>query len=412
MPTRRTAWLLLALCAGLYLYRTVFVVWPFLFRMQGDFGHYRLAAGAILDGATPFAHGFDYPPLLPVLLAPIAHLPLGAARVILYLFSQACLIGAAACLVRPLGGDLPALAAVAAVWAAGGTIPENLALGQINPLLLLLLALAYRWDAARPSRAAGMIGLAAGIKIWPGLLLAAYLGRGRRRSLAAGLAAAAAAVAVPWLLLAVLTPPPHLPAATDYWMGTPAPLNLSLPAAALRGTYPPKRMGEDPLPEDWRVGDDPATLRLAPWRKRLSVWVSLLALSTGLCALALRTSWTAGVDRGERPAASDRVLVLAALTALATLASPISWYHYQLFALPGLALVAADARRRRAILPLAGAGVLLAGLTHTALLRRLAGGPEERSILVVGIVVPLLAASLFGALVARIGSQETPAPQA
>jgi cytochrome c oxidase assembly factor CtaG len=155
-------------------------------------------------------------------------------------------------------------------------------------------------------------------------------------------------------------------------------------------------MGADPIPGDWLVGNNPAELHLTPWRRRLSVWVALLALAAGLFALALRAP--TGFDTPR-----DRLFVLAALTALATLASPISWYHYQLFALPGLALLAAAALRRRALLPLAGTALLLAGLTHTDLIRRLAGGPEERSILIVGIAVPLLAASLFAALVAEIG---------
>jgi alpha-1,2-mannosyltransferase len=401
MSTRRAVWLLVAVSVAVYLYRTVFIVWPFLFQTPGDFGYYRQAAAAILDGATPFAHSFDYPPLFPLLVTPLARLPLGTARIAWYLLSQGCLIGAAACLVKPLGGDPAALAAVAAVWAAGGTLPENLVLGQVNPLMLLLVALAWRWDAERPGRAAGAIGLAAGIKVWPGLLLAAYLGRERRRALGIGLAVAAAAVVLPWLLLTALTAPPHLPASGEYWMGTPAPLNLSLPAAALRGTYPPRKMGEDPLPGDWLAGNNPAELHLTPWRRRLSVWVALLALAAGLFALALRGGW----DRAEP---RDRLFVLAALTALATFASPISWYHYQLFALPGLALLAATALRRRALLPLAGAAILLAGLTHTELIRRLAGGPEERAILLVGIAVPLLAAALFAALVAGIGRARIP----
>ncbi len=425
MPIRRTAWLLVAVCAAIYLARTGLAVWPFLFRAPGDFGYYQRAAAAILGGATPFTHGFDYPPLLPLLVTPLARLPFGAARAVWFLLSQGCLIGAAACLVRPLGGDLPALAAVAVVWAAGGTIAENLALGQVNPLLLLLLALAWRWDAARPRRAAAMIGLAAGIKLWPGLLFAAFLGRGRRRALAAGLATAAAAVALPWLVLALATAPPHLPASGDYWMGTPAPLNLSLPAAALRGTYPPRKMGEDPIPADWLVGNNPAELHLTPWRRRLSAWVAFLALAAGLAALAWRAGDPAAgarqVEAPETPetpgaagvglavsaglAPRDRLFALAALTALATVASPISWYHYQLFALPGLALLAAEALRRRAFLSLAGTALLLAGLTHTELIRWLAGGPEERSILIVGIATPLIAASLFAALVAEIGRQ-------
>jgi hypothetical protein len=411
MPTRRTAWLLPAVAVAVYLYRTVVVVWPYLFRAPGDFAFYMRSASAILQGGTPFTHGFDYPPLLPVLLAPLALLPPAAARVVWYLLSQGCLLGAAVVLARPLGGDLPALAAVAAVWAAGGTLAENLVLGQVNPLLLLLLALAWYWDAERPGWAAAAIGLAAGLKLWPGLLLAAYLGRSHRshrRALGVGLATALAAVVIPWLVLAVATAPPHLPPSGEYWMGTPAPLNLSLPAAALRGTYPPRKMGEDPIPDDWLAGNDPAAPPLAPWRRRLSVWVALLALAAGLFALGLRAEGSSRDPRAGGLAPRDRLFVLAALTALATFASPISWYHYQLFALPSVALLASDALRRRALLPLAGAALLLAGLTHSDLIRRLAGAPEERSILVVGIAVPLLVASLFAALVAEIGRRRAP----
>jgi hypothetical protein len=58
---------------------------------------------------------------------------LDGARVAWFLVSHACLLGAAACLWRPLGADLAALAILGALGSLGGTIQENLALGQRRP---------------------------------------------------------------------------------------------------------------------------------------------------------------------------------------------------------------------------------------------------------------------------------------
>src|SRR6202035_5419195 len=347
MPNRRAAWLVGVPCLGIYLYRTGVVVWPHLFSSPGDFGYYHRAAAALLVGQSPFAYAFDYPPLLPILFAPLALLPLDAARMAWFLVSQACLLGAAVCLWRPFGRDLAALAAIAMVWALGGTAPENLSLGQINPLLLLLLAVAFRQNDPRPARAAAALGFAAGLKVWPGLLLATDLAPRRRRALALGLGVASLSLLAPWILLTVLSAPPHLPTSTGYWRGTPAPLNLSLPAAALRATYP-LRPKDAALPLDWEVGNNPEQLHLAPWRQGLSVGVAVLSLALGLGALLHRASRTSLAEP------RNRLFALSALTALATFASPIAWYHYQLCQFPGLSLLSASYLRRRSLLPVAG----------------------------------------------------------
>jgi hypothetical protein len=61
--------------------------------------------------------------------------------------------------------------------------------------------------------------------------------------------------------------------------------------------------------------------------------------------------------------ATSALHAMAAAVSLALLASPISWYHYQLLQLPGLALLA----RRWASRPvrLLGLAALAAGLTWT-----------------------------------------------
>ncbi|HWM92274.1 MAG TPA: glycosyltransferase family 87 protein [Thermoanaerobaculia bacterium] len=384
MPSRRGAWLLLAVFLGIYGWRNGLVVWPWLFQTEGDFGNYWRAAGEILDGRSPFTPTLNYPPLIAFLLLPLGALPLDAARVSWFLISHACVLGAAVALWRPLGRDLRALAVLGALWACGGTLQENLALGQVNSLLLLVLALAIRWELERPGRAAAMIGLGAGLKLWPGLLLLQYLARGRFRALAVGVVALALCVTVPLLLVATFLPPPHLPQGTGYWMGTPAPLNVSLPALALRLTYP---IGDDgDLPQDWKTGTS-VGLHLDSRRRQISVVVSLTALALGLGALAL-ARWGKRRPDGGRWA-------LVALTALAGLAAPLSWYHYQLLQFPGLALLGTAYLHRRAWLPLAGLVALTAGLTRNEIRDLLVGdGGAERS-LVMGAVIVLLNTILF-----------------
>jgi hypothetical protein len=371
MPTRRVVWLLGVLLLGVYLYRNGMMVWPFLFRSAGDFIHFHAAGRALLQGESPYAEWLAYPPLMPLLMAPFGALDLQAARIAWFLVSHACILGAALLLWRPLGADTAAFAAIAAVWALGGAAQETLGLGQVTPLLLLLVAWAFRTDSARPERSAAALGLAAAVKLWPGLLLAADLRPGRRRALLIGIGTAALGIAIPLVLLMTLAPPPWTPRNAGFWMGTPAPLNVSLPATALRLTY--ERNGEE-IPEDWQAGTHPR-IELPAWRQAVTAGTAAATLLLGLLLV---------------PVFRSRLHLLAALVALALLASPISWYHYQMMQFPGLALLTAEALRSRAWGRLAGVTALEFALTRSEFRDLLAGWP-----MLPGIVLVLMGAVLF-----------------
>jgi len=390
---RRTgaAWLL---AAGVLVYAVLQVWLParHLADSPGDFGNYYQAARAILAGSSPYTvHNFDYPPLVSLVVLPLGLLSLEGARIAWFVLSEIALLAAAALTWRALGGGARAAAIVAVLWCFAGTIQANLAVGQVHPLMLALLAGAFAALDRRPRLAGVLLGLAAALKLWPALLLGVFLLQRRWGAFASGVATAAAGVLVPLALLAAALPPPALPASAGYWRGNPAPLNLSLPATALRlatwpaappdgvhrgngtdgtngvrlgaGAHPGEeegpRQGAEagarqgdrqgagparPMPRAWLRGNNPRVFKLPSGLAQLSVLVSLLCLAAGGTALA-GIGMTGRRLHAGGPA-SGRTM-LAALVSLALVASPISWYHYQLFQLPGLALVGAGLWRHR-----------------------------------------------------------------
>lgn len=346
--------------AAFYLYRNLWVAWRELAVRPGDFGHYFAATRSLAAGGTPYTvAGFDYPPLPAFLLLPLAGLEELAARQVWLCVGQVCLLAAAGLLWRLLGGGRGTLLVVAAVWCLAGTVAENLVLGQVSPLLLLLLVLClWGLDRGRPAWSGAAVGAAAALKLWPAVLFGVHALAGQRRALAGGGVALLLLLVLPWGLVFTL-PAPHLPQAAGYWMGTPALLSFSLPAVALRLADPPA--GRGALPRNWLRGNDPRALELPPGRQALAVGVAALTLALG--GLTLGRRWRG--RRKEAPAAERQNLLLAAtaLVALALAASPIAWYHYQLLQLPGVALLASRWRRRAGAL--AGLALLAAGLTWT-----------------------------------------------
>ncbi len=385
--------------AAFYIQRSIWRAALLLPERIGDSANYLKAATAILAGDSPYTvANFDYPPLAAVIVLPLALLP-DLARVVWFVLGHLFLVAAAILLWRFIGRDRIAAVAIALVWCLGGTVAENLVLGQFNPLLLLLLVVAMV-SGKRIGSAA--LGLATAIKIWPGLLVLAAFLRRRWRVFAEQTLWAIGLIVIPLVALVVFLPPPHVPASSGFWMGTPAILNFSLPAQALRLSELPNP--GDELPRNWRLGSDPQRLTLSRSQQRLAVVVSLSAL-----AICLGFIWRAVWYRGM-----DRLPLLAALVSAALVTATISWYHYQLLQFPGIAWLGScywrESRMARLFLLV---GVTL-GLTwfHAIPAEFVGlGSPAQQALYVLlrGALVPIFGLLLLTLYLQRAG--ETTRPQ-
>jgi hypothetical protein len=344
-------WLFLALCAGWYLNENLRQQLPGLIDTPSDFTHYYQAARQVAHGLSPYGDAsYDYPPAVAFVLTPLALTDYVTARRIWFAASHVFLLLAAWLMWRALGADLLAACCVACVWAFGAAAGESLSLGQLGPLLVLLLALAYTRVSSAQGISAG-VGLA--LKFIPGLLAVVILLRRDWRALAGMATAVGIAVLLPAALIAHWNPALASPIRADYWMGTPAILSWSAPSVVLRALDPPGR--GRPLPQDWEFGNSPASTHLPPGRRAISVAVAAAILLAGMGALAIGCGGQLGADQAPFAA--------AALLSLGVAASPISWTHYQILQYPGLALLLCSALRRRAWI-LAAATVVLGALLY------------------------------------------------
>jgi hypothetical protein len=182
-----------------YLYTLAVLLWeaPFI-----DFAHYYTYATVVRLGRNPFdletvaqvdallairraGAGANYPPLFYALMLPWTLMAFRPAAVMWFFLSQVCVFGALALCLRRF--ELPSPIGVAAtLFVAFSYQPlvENLALGQINPMLLLLVTLAW-WGAraGRPWVAAVSVALCPFVKVQYALLLPALWWMGQRRVL-------------------------------------------------------------------------------------------------------------------------------------------------------------------------------------------------------------------------------------
>lgn len=428
--SRRTSWILalgvVAAAMAAHVERSGAPVLAHLASRPGDFSYNFEAAARLVAGESPFHPGFAYPPVVPLLYSPLVALDREVARFTFYVLSQLALVGSAVLLMRPAGGGPVGVAAVGLTFGLAGTLAENLALGQLNPWLLLSIAAAMRWmrpsEHPRPAfdRAAAALGIAAALKVWPGLLLGLWGLRRRWRGLALALLVTALLVVVPLVGYRLWLPPPHHSVTQGFWMGTPALLNFSLPASVLRATY--GWSAAEAVPRDWESGVHPAGLALSGRRRALAVAASLTTLIVGVAALIWRLrafDTFAPAGRAARDRDQDRVqqdaLALAYLTVLAVIASPISWYHYQLFLIPGVVLLGARALRgRRAVTLVATLGLLvLATWAHRmSWLAAPLDLPQPALLVAAGVLVPVLDFLVLGALLHAIARPRPDLPAA
>jgi hypothetical protein len=332
------------------------------------------AAPALWDGVALFRHSrFLYSPLVAELFRPLAALPYLGAKL---LFTAATLAawGTAGLL---LGGDRRSR-----LWFFGASalffpLYRHLERGQIDLLILLLLVLAWRTEAARPLVAGAALAL--GTLFKPGLLmlLPVLWAGGRARVVAGALGAGLALIG----LTVAIAGPARL---HEY-------LSSVLPRAALYGEggtrqmlLPAERFPDAAAhePEQETTDDDATWLdgrhyRTSRWEvpaaASLPRWLapdSPSHLSNFLpAALAvLGLGWTARRLRGQSAQSAERAgtddLLLFATAVAGVVASPTGWVMGLVVALPlaprAAGLLAEGRLSRPAALTLAAAFVAVA----------------------------------------------------
>jgi len=326
--------LIVAFCALIYVRTSVL---PPISTLAGDsdFFAYFQAGGEILHGRSPYNNPvFFYPPLLAFLMVPLALVNYIMARWIWFALSQLFLIGAGALLWRGMGGGRITLCCIAYVWALGGASQEAIMQGQLSPLLVLLLVIAYtQRGPQRPFSA----GLSFALKYFPGFVALPLLFGRRWRALAVSAGVGLAGVCVPWLILGLFFSGALTPVSAHFWMGTPSMFSWSIPSVVLRLLIP--IAGGGPLPHDWVFGNVAAALHLGPRLEWISVATALAVFAVGITALAV-------VCRGRL---NDRQIpcAMAGMIALSLAVAPVCWTHYQLLQYPGVAMLLTAAIRRR-----------------------------------------------------------------
>jgi alpha-1,2-mannosyltransferase len=200
--------LLLAAAAASLVAAWSFVIEPLTGHFGGtfeDFSAYLGAARSMSAGGSPYAQfdpgtvvmsGFIYPPFAALLVRPLALLSNGAAMDFWLFMGLACAVAGSILVARTaLPRSWPSIELGVLAALAFGPSTYNFWHGQINPLVFLLLAVAY-WAYVRDRQltAGVLLGLAAGIKIAPIIFLVLLVRRGWWRATAAMLATGAASV--------------------------------------------------------------------------------------------------------------------------------------------------------------------------------------------------------------------------
>jgi len=318
--------LIVAFCALMYV-RTNVISPISALSDPSDFFAYLSAGRDILHGRSPYSNSvFFYPPLLAFLMVPLALVDYVSARWIWFAVSHLFLLGAAWLLWCGIGRGRTQLCCIACVWAFGGAIRETLRQGQLTPLLVLSLVIAY---TGRGRVQGAFAGLGFALKYFPGIVSLPLLFGRRWRGLAASAVVAVTGVCLPWLLISAFFAGARTPVSATYWMGTPAMFSWSVPSLVLRLMTPITHGA--PLPPDWEFGNVAAELHLPSRLRWISVGTACAVFVMGVTALAVVCR--RGLNERQIP------WTMAALVALSLAVAPVSWTHYQLLQYPGVAML-------------------------------------------------------------------------
>jgi len=337
-PTDRRALLLGALGGAVALITSVVV---FLhFRPLGhavfeypDLNVYREAGRRLLDGRALYATGprtlpFTYPPFAAVLSVVFAMVPRKVAMFGFFLVNLAVLVFVLRVLFRPALARVPrwalplTLLTLTAVMFWVRPVNDTLDWGQIN-LVLLALVLTDGLALTRLPRGI-LIGVAAAVKLVPGIFIGYFLVTRQWRAAVTAIASTVACI----LLAFVLAPS----SSWTYWTKT---------------LFESNRIG------DSRYYSNQSLLGIVQ-RTVSERWVGATWVILGLALVG----W--GFLRVRRAYDDGDVLAALAITGLmGCLLSPISWFHHFVWVLPALAVLVDDGRQRSRVLAAAAVALLV-----------------------------------------------------
>ncbi|MBQ1042271.1 MULTISPECIES: glycosyltransferase family 87 protein [unclassified Micromonospora] len=324
-----------ALAAAVTVFLSVAAVRHGFFDLQVYYGaltYWARDGGEIYDFLrSGTQYGFTYPPFAALVMLPMAYLPWNAAIVVsvtLTVLASAVVIWRLLDPVARRSGWTRwfALAVALCLAAAYEPMRETVNFGQVNMLLLFLVAVDLLWLLPARSRWAGVgIGLATAIKLTPGIFIVYLLVTGRWRAALTTVGTAAVAT----LVAAGLFPD----ASREFW------------TEALWNT---DRVGELAFVSNQSLRG--VVARLDPQHPSTIAWLALVLVTLVVWAWRSRAAVAVG----------DEATGLALTGAVMCLVSPVTWVHHLVWLLPGLILLvdngmAAPARSRRRRLLLAAA---------------------------------------------------------
>ncbi|MGB2571338.1 glycosyltransferase family 87 protein [Micromonospora citrea] len=294
--------------------------------------------GEIYDYLKPGTqYGFTYPPFAALVMLPMAYLPWPAAITVSVAASVVVSTVLIWWLLDPVSRRAGwtrwfALAVALCLAAAYEPMRETVNFGQVNMLLLFLVAVDLLRLLPAGNRWAGVgIGLATAIKLTPGVFIVYLLVTRRWRAAFTSMAAATVAT----LVAAALFPD----ASREFW------------TSALWNTG---RVGELAFVSNQSLRG--VVARLDPEHPSTLAWLVLVLATLALWAWRCRAAAAVG----------DQATGLALTGALMCLVSPVTWVHHLVWLIPGLILLVdnavaapAGSPRRRA---LAGFAVVAYGL--------------------------------------------------
>ena len=283
-----------------------------------DLDVYRLGGQAFLDGADLYGRlpdtqiganlPFTYPPISAVLFSPIAVIPFWLANILFTAATLACLAVVIRLVLRELGvarsdeltwltvGGLAVMMWVEPVFSTIG-------FGQINVFLMTLVVVDVIVGRGRWWQGS-LIGLAIAIKLTPAVFLAYFLVRRDWRALITGVVATLVATGVGFAFLPK--------ASAQYWTET---------------ILDPSRIGGLAYVSNQSING--ALVRLGVSEGGGMIWFGICAVpGLGLLVVVRRL-----VSQGH---------ALAALLTMAfyvLLASPVSWSHHYVWAVPAMILL-------------------------------------------------------------------------